>query len=81
MERKRLVPDDTVHLSHIRPSPLWTLGDLMGPPAIGAKTEWLPRTGLPSTRVTTQGGLMYPTLFNMVVDNVIRTWLAITVED
>ena len=81
MERKRLVPDDTVHLSHIRPSPVWTLGDLLGPPSSGANIEWLRRDGLPSIRVTTQGGLMYPKLFNMVVDNFIRTWLPITVED
>ena len=28
------------------PLPVWTLGDLMGPPASGGKTEWLPRTSL-----------------------------------
>ena len=28
-----------------------------------------------------QGGLVYPTLFNVVVDNVIITWMAMTVED
>ena len=28
-----------------------------------------------------QDGLVYPTFFNMVVDNVIITWLAITVVD
>ena len=28
-----------------------------------------------------QGGLVYPTLFNVVVDNVIWAWLDITVED
>ena len=27
--------------------PLWTLGDLLGPPESGAKTEWLPQTSLP----------------------------------
>ena len=35
----------------------------------------------PATRGTMQGGLISPTLFNVVVDNVIRTWLAMTVED
>ena len=35
----------------------------------------------PATRGTTQGGLVSLTLFNVVVDNVIRTWLAMTVED
>ena len=34
-----------------------------------------------TTRGTTQGGLIYLTLFNVVVDNVIRTWLAMTVEN
>ena len=28
-----------------------------------------------------QGSLVYTTLFNVVVDNVIRTWLEKTVED
>ena len=35
---------------------------------------------LPDTRGKTQGGIMSPTLFNVVVDNVIRTWMAMTVE-
>ena len=34
-----------------------------------------------ATWVTTQGGLVSPTLFNVVVDNVIWTWLAMTVKD
>ena len=34
----------------------------------------------PVTRGTTQGGLMSLTLFNVVVDNIIITWLAMTVE-
>ena len=38
-------------------------------------------TAFPSTRGTTQGGLVPPKLFNVVVDNVIRTCLAMTVED
>ena len=33
----------------------------------------------PATKVTTQGGLVSLTLFNIVVDNFIRTWLGITV--
>ena len=36
---------------------------------------------LPSTRNTKQVGLVSLTLFNVVVDNVIRTWLAMKVED
>ena len=35
----------------------------------------------PVIRVTTQGGLVSPTLFNVAVDNVIRTWFDMTVED
>ena len=33
------------------------------------------------TQGTTQGRLVSSTLFNAVVDNVIRTWMAMTVED
>ena len=33
----------------------------------------------PATRGTTQGGIMSPTLFNVVVDSVIRTWMSMTV--
>ena len=33
------------------------------------------------TQGNIQDGLMYPALFNMVVENIIRTWLAMTVED
>ena len=29
----------------------------------------------------TQEGLISPTLFNMVVDNVVRTWMDMTVKD
>ena len=36
---------------------------------------------LPDTWGTTHGDLVSLTLFNVVVDNVIRTWLAMTVED
>ena len=35
----------------------------------------------PATRGTAQGSLVSPMLFNVVVDNVIRTWLAMTAED
>ena len=35
----------------------------------------------PTTRNTTQGRLVSLTLFNVVLDNGIRTWLDITVED
>ena len=34
----------------------------------------------PVTRGTTRGVLVSPTLFNVVVDNIIRTCLAMTVE-
>ena len=36
---------------------------------------------LPATRGTTQGGLVSLMLFNVVVDNAIRTWLDMKVED
>ena len=39
------------------------------------------RTALPATRGITQGNLVPPTLFNVVVDNVITTWMAMTVEE
>ena len=32
------------------------------------------------TRGTTQGGIVSPTLFNLIVDNVVRNWLALAVE-
>ena len=38
-------------------------------------------SALPDTRGTTQGIPMSPTLFNVVVENVIRTWMTMTVED
>ena len=34
-----------------------------------------------ATRVTTQGILISLTLFNLIVDNVVRNWLALVVED
>ena len=34
-----------------------------------------------TTQGRTQGGLVSPTLFHVVVDNVIRTWLSMTVEE
>ena len=39
------------------------------------------RPDFPVTQGTTQGGLVYLTLFNVVVENFIRTWLSMTVED
>ena len=36
---------------------------------------------LPATRGTTKVGLVSPMLFNAVVDNVIRSWLAMKVDD
>ena len=38
------------------------------------------RPALPATLRTTQAGLVSLTLFNIIVDNVIQTWLAMTVE-
>ena len=35
----------------------------------------------PATRGKMQGGIVSLTLFNLVVDNFIRTWLAMTMED
>ena len=34
-----------------------------------------------TTRGTTQGGLILPTLFNQIVDNMVQRWLAMMVED
>ena len=34
-----------------------------------------------STRGTTQGGLISPTLFDFIVDNVVCNWLTLMVED
>ena len=39
------------------------------------------RPAFPATRGTTQGGLLSLTLFNVVVNNFIRNWLDMTVED
>ena len=39
------------------------------------------RPALPDTRGTTHGGLMSPELLNVVIDKVITTWLAMTVEE
>ena len=38
-------------------------------------------TAFPVTWRTTQGGVVFQTLFNVVIDNFIRIWLAMTVED
>ena len=38
-------------------------------------------TAFPYTMSTTQGGLVSPTLFNVVTGNAIRTWIDMTVED
>ena len=35
----------------------------------------------PATKGTTQGGLVSTTLFNVMVDNVIKNWMAMTVEE
>ena len=39
------------------------------------------RPAFPATRGITQVRLVSPAMFSMVVDNVIRTWLSMTVED
>ena len=38
-------------------------------------------THFQETRGTTQGGHIYPTLFNLILDNVVHNWLVLTVED
>ena len=38
-------------------------------------------TSFPITRGKMQGGTVSPTMFNMVVDNVIKTWLFMIVEE
>ena len=53
---------------------------------LGAARYFYPKNGyhgphLQVTRGTTQGGLISPTLFNLIVDNVVRNWLALAVED
>ena len=35
----------------------------------------------PTTRGTTQRGILSPTLFNVVVDNFTRSWLSMTIEE
>ena len=39
------------------------------------------RLDFPDTQGSTQGSLMSQILFNVVMENGIRTWLAMTVED
>ena len=39
------------------------------------------RPAFPATRGTTQGGLMSSTMLNVVVENIIRTWLDMKLED
>ena len=34
-----------------------------------------------ATRVKIQGGLIFPTLFNTILDNVVRNWLALMLKD
>ena len=52
----------------------------MGLSAGGAQVERLLRTGLPCHKGYNAGHTCIPNDVNVVVDNVIRTWLAITVE-
>ena len=48
---------------------------------LGAWKNWYHGTQLQATRGTTQGGLISPTLLNIIVDNVVQNWIALTVED
>ena len=45
------------------------------------RQNWYHVSNFKATRGTTQDGLISLTLFNMVVDNVVRTWMTMTVED
>ena len=56
---------------------MWYLGDFLGAPKNGSKTEWLSQTGLPRHPDI----LVSLTLSNVVVENFIRIWLAVTVEN
>ena len=53
----------------------------MGPSKVVPRQNGYHGPVLPAIRVKTQGVLVSPTLFNVVVENFIQTWLAMTVED
>ena len=60
---------------------VWTLGDFLGPQKVVPGKNGYHGLSFPSTWVTMQGGLISPALFQVVVDNFIQTWLAMTVEN
>ena len=45
------------------------------------RNNWYHKPHLNATKGTTQGGLILPTLFNLIMDNVVRNWLALMVKD
>ena len=60
---------------------MWALADFLGLLEGDSKAKRLPWSGLPVTRGTNQGRLVSSTLFNVVVDKFVRTWMVMTVED
>ena len=58
---------------------MWALGDLLGLSSGGAEAELFHGLDFTTTRGTMQDGLVSPTLFNVVVENIIKTWLTMTV--
>ena len=43
--------------------------------------KWFRGPYFQASRETTQGGLILPTLFNLIVKNAVRNWIVLTVED
>ena len=57
------------------------LAELWVQQEVVTRGNWYHGPQFRATRGTTQGGLKLLTLFNVVVDNVVRHWLSMTVED
>ena len=57
------------------------LAELWVQQEVVTRENWYHGPQFRATRGTTQGGLKLLTLFNVVVDNVVRHWLSMTVED
>ena len=53
----------------------------MGEPGGGHQVNGYHGPKFRATRSTTQGRIVSPALFNVVVDSVVRHWLSLTVED
>ena len=45
------------------------------------REKWFRSPYFQASRETTQGGLILPTLFNLISDNSVRNWIVLTVED